>query len=168
MRHAILLLCFASVTGSALGGCSAGVVDVQQATWNRDCDLLMGQLGRKEPWIVEDAASGLGLAGCSQGAEPLMALLADGDRDERVRAAAAGSLARLGRLDAVPLLVGELSRASHPETRYALVTALGRLCTPETAGALEGAAGDADIYVSRAARKGLARCAGTLSGGERP
>jgi len=162
------LLFLAALTVSVLWACSVGVVEVQQAADARDCGLLEAQLGRKEPWLVEEAASGLGMAGCGEAAGALTSLMSDGDRDERVRVAAGVALSRLGRLEAAPLLVEELSRASHPEARYALVTALGRLCTREAVGALEGAVADGDIYVSRAARKGLARCAAAMAGGGAP
>ncbi len=168
MRSTVFLLAIAGCVAAALGACSAGIVEVQQAAYGRDCGLLAAQLSRKEPWILEEAVAGLGTAGCTQATDALMELLSDGDRDERVRAAAGVALARLRKVEAVPLLVGELARSSHPELRYALVSSLGTLCTPESVGALEGAVSDGDIYVSRAARKGLARCAGELSAGGTP
>jgi len=142
------------------------VTDVQDAAVRGDCDTLAAQLAHKEPWIVEDAAAWLGRAGCTQAAGPLLAVLGNGDLDERARAAAGGALARLGKVEAAPLLVEEFFRASLPECRYVLVTALGRLCTQQTIGALESAVSDRDIYVSRSARKGLSRCA--MSGGATP
>lgn len=168
MSKAVRLLCMAGILVPVFSACSAGVSDVQDAAVRGDCDTLAAQLSRKEPWIVEDAAMWLGRAGCTQAAAPLLAVLGNGDLDERVRAAAGSALARLGKVEAAPLLVEELSRASLPEVRYQLVTALGRLCTPQTVGALEAAATDGDIYVSRAARKGISRCAGTKSGGAAP
>jgi len=146
--------------GLLLAGCGSKVISVQKATAKKDQTHLIEVLtNAEEDWLIEDAAWGLARVGTAKAVAPLLAILNNTSGSADRRAAAAYALGHIKDPRAVQPLVGALERAGNPEERYWIVVALGAFDDSDAKAALESVCGDADVMVSRAARKGLLRFA---------
>jgi HEAT repeat protein len=152
-KSSLLLLLLVSLSGCATEG-----AELEAARAGGNVAALCRAAETGTSWVAGDAARALGRTGGGCAADALIALLARADAGPWARGEAAFALGKLQAAAAAPALLSALERAGHPEERYALVWALGRMCTPEAVSALEEHVSDTDLFVSRAARKGLLEC----------
>jgi len=116
---------------------------------------LLNGLGSSDPWVVEDAACGLGKVGSKASVEPLITLLKNPQATPRMRQCAGSSLGLLGDPLAIEPMIRALENAGDPDERYGLVTGLGHFNDPRVKGVLEHLQKDNDVMVARAAKSAL-------------
>ncbi len=147
------------VCGGGFSSCSSSpAVEVQLKARQGDIPFLLDRLTHRDEWIVADAARGLGHHRATVAIPGLILVLEDETMGPYARLEAGLALAAMGTWEAAAPLRLAFQRAGHPEERYWLLVALSAFCNEETLGLLEQAQSESDIFLARAAFKGLEQC----------
>ncbi len=162
-----------AMTGLALllllsTGCvTSPSVEAQKAIKRGDIDAMLDNLNSNDEWILEDTCRALVYSPQPEAAVRLLEILNTPESGPYARGQAARALAALKDPTYVPELIRAYERAGNSEERYWIMVGIAAFCTEATLGLMESEQFDADLFVSRLAMGGLARCKPPLAEGKK-